>query len=90
MFVLDSDHVTLHKRGHPGVLSKVREVLAERVFSTVVTFEEQMRGWLAVVRRAREPEGPARPIRDCWRLTRTSVESPSCRSQRRLRPSSTP
>ena len=60
VFVLDSDHVTLHQRGHPGVVSQVREIPAESVFSTVITFEEQMRGWLAVIRRAREPDDLAR------------------------------
>ena len=60
VYVLDSDHVSLHQRGHPGIVSHVRGVPAESVFSTVITFEEQMRGWLAVIRRAREPDDLAR------------------------------
>ncbi|MCP4654178.1 MAG: type II toxin-antitoxin system VapC family toxin [bacterium] len=52
LFVLDSDHVSLFQRNHPQVVQRVRAVPPQNLAVTVVTVEEQMRGWLNAIRRA--------------------------------------
>ena len=47
LFVLDTDHVTLHQHNHPGVIAKIQACAPEELAITVVTLEEQMRGRLA-------------------------------------------
>jgi tRNA(fMet)-specific endonuclease VapC len=56
MFVLDTDHMSLLEWG--GEVSyRLRERLAEcdpsEVGTTIVSYEEQMRGWMAYIARAR-------------------------------------
>jgi tRNA(fMet)-specific endonuclease VapC len=55
-YILDSDHVTLHQRRHPVVVQRLVAVPSARVFVSIVTVEEQLRGWLALIRRAPTPE----------------------------------
>jgi tRNA(fMet)-specific endonuclease VapC len=55
LYVLDTDIVTLYRRGHAAV---VRQVLAhppEQVAITVISVEEQLSGWYALLRRAKKP-----------------------------------
>ena len=57
MYVLDSDHVTLHQRQHPAVVERLAVVPADQISVSIVTVEEQLRGWLALIRRgAQNPE----------------------------------
>ena len=56
MYVLDSDHVSLHQRQNPAVIQHLRTVPPKEVFVSVVTVEEQCRGWLSLIRRAQTPE----------------------------------
>jgi len=51
LYVLDTDHVTLHQRNHPQVIAKLQTCVPEEVSVTVITLEEQMRGRLAQLRR---------------------------------------
>jgi tRNA(fMet)-specific endonuclease VapC len=55
-YILDSDHVTLHQRRDPAVVQRLAGVPSARVFVPIVTVEEQLRGWLALIRRAPTPE----------------------------------
>jgi tRNA(fMet)-specific endonuclease VapC len=48
-YILDTDHLSLLKHGHPIITSKVSLVLPEKIFVTIVTIEEQIRGRLAVI-----------------------------------------
>jgi len=52
LYVLDTDHVTLFQRAHPVVVQRVAVVEPEALAVTVVTAEEQLRGWLKAIRRA--------------------------------------
>jgi tRNA(fMet)-specific endonuclease VapC len=57
MFVLDTDHLSLLDRESRGAArrlsDRLAEVASEGVATTIVNFEEQMRGWLAYLARAR-------------------------------------
>lgn len=56
LYVLDSDHTTLHQHGNRPVVQRLAAVPADEVFVSIVTVEEQLRGWLALIRRAKSSE----------------------------------
>jgi len=57
MIVLDTDHMSvLERREQPAVdhlLTRLAEQPAFEVMTTVISYEEQMRGWMAYIARAR-------------------------------------
>jgi tRNA(fMet)-specific endonuclease VapC len=57
MFVLDTDHLTLmewnHGKARQTLLRRLGTVSPDEVFTTIVTYEEQTRGWMAYAARAR-------------------------------------
>ncbi|HXV63148.1 MAG TPA: type II toxin-antitoxin system VapC family toxin [Vicinamibacteria bacterium] len=55
-FVLDTDHITLLQRGDRNVVERFGDIPEEAVATSIVTYEEQLRGRLTVVRRANTPE----------------------------------
>lgn len=56
MFILDTDHATFYQQGHASLRKKLTDVSPNHIATTVVTYEEQVSGRLAVVRRANEPQ----------------------------------
>lgn len=55
LYILDTDHLSLFDRNHPFVVERllsVEENPQNRLSTTVVTFEEQIRGRLAQVRKS--------------------------------------
>lgn len=59
MVVLDTDVLTLHQRRHGDRYARLAARLASsgrEVYVTIISFEEQMRGWLASCAKARTPE----------------------------------
>ncbi|OQX23372.1 MAG: hypothetical protein BWK80_26360 [Desulfobacteraceae bacterium IS3] len=56
MFILDTDHVSLFQRNNPVVVSNVLKTLPSRLAITIITVEEQLRGRLSVIRKARGDE----------------------------------
>jgi tRNA(fMet)-specific endonuclease VapC len=52
LYVLDTDHASLFQREHPQVIVKVGEKPPEQIAVTIITVEEQLRGWLAQIKRA--------------------------------------
>jgi tRNA(fMet)-specific endonuclease VapC len=52
IYLLDTDHVSLNQRGHPLVGTRVQDAGATQLRISVITVEEQLRGWLAVIRNA--------------------------------------
>jgi len=53
MFILDTDHISLFQRRDPHVTAHVLATPALELATTVITVEEQLRGRLDRVRRAR-------------------------------------
>ena len=56
--LLDTDHVSLHERGHLPLRARLVSIPSEEVAVSVVTVEEMLRGRLAIL--ARRSEGEAR------------------------------
>jgi tRNA(fMet)-specific endonuclease VapC len=56
MFILDTDHISLFQRHHPYVSARVLATPPLELATTIVTVEEQLRGRLERVRRARTDE----------------------------------
>jgi tRNA(fMet)-specific endonuclease VapC len=60
MIILDTDCLSLFDRERYLETSVLRENLArfspDDIFTTIITFEEQMRGWLALLARCRNVE----------------------------------
>jgi hypothetical protein len=71
MFLLDTDHVSLDQRGHPLVHARIQAAGPPQVVVSVITVEEQMRGWLAAIRAASYAAG----ISD-WRAPPGSWRNP--------------
>lgn len=51
LFILDTDHITLLRHRHPLVSQRVARTAISDIAVTIVTFEEQVRGWLNAIRR---------------------------------------
>ncbi|RLC16804.1 MAG: type II toxin-antitoxin system VapC family toxin [Deltaproteobacteria bacterium] len=56
MYILDTDHISLFQRDNPGVVSNVLKKPQSMLATTVITAEEQLRGRLAMIRKARTDE----------------------------------
>jgi len=67
MLILDTDHVTLFQwevgRQADRLRERLETVAPEVPSTTIVTFEEQTRGWLAHAKQARDLEGQIRAYR---------------------------
>ncbi len=54
MFIVDTDHMTILRRGGAGALRlqlRLNAIPEEEIVTCIVVYEEQMRGWLAEVAR---------------------------------------
>jgi tRNA(fMet)-specific endonuclease VapC len=50
MYLLDTDHLSLLERNNPDSFSlqeRLEAIPAHEIATTIITYEEQMRGWLA-------------------------------------------
>lgn len=56
MYVLDSDHLSLHQRGHEELRHHLLSRPPEHICITIVSVEELFRGRLAQIRRATRSE----------------------------------
>ena len=58
MFILDTDHFSLMEWregvARQNLLDRLSQVPPETVFTTIITYEEQTRGWMAYAARARK------------------------------------
>ena len=55
LFVLDTDTVSLLQQSHPQVSPRVASRPAGEVAITIITVEEQLRGWFTYLRKAKNP-----------------------------------
>ena len=58
-YVLDTDHVTLHFRGHSQLGQKLALITPDEIATTTITAEEQLRGRLAQIKKASNTEALA-------------------------------
>lgn len=56
LWILDTDTLTLFQKRNPRILQRFNEINIEQVVVTTITVEEQMRGWLDVIRQSSEPQ----------------------------------
>lgn len=59
MFVLDTDHMSLLEwggRGSAELRERLADVPAEEVVTTIISYEEQVRGWMAYIAGAKSLE----------------------------------
>lgn len=59
MYLLDTDHLSVLERGGAEAARlrhRLQRVVAAEVAATVVSYEEQTRGWLSYIAKARSPE----------------------------------
>ncbi len=66
-YILDTDHASLLQRNHPSVVGRVLATPDDSLALTIVTAEEQLRGWLSSIRRASRgaPHSGLRPTLRC-------------------------
>ena len=56
LFILDSDHLSLHQRGHEPLKTHLLQVPSKQIAITIVSVEELIRGRLAQIRKATKPD----------------------------------
>ena len=59
MYLLDTDNLSLLERGNADSLTlqmRLEQISAQELATTIVNYEEQMRGWLARAAQANTPE----------------------------------
>ena len=76
MLVLDTDHVTEYQRGKSLAAQRLKQRLdsaTEPYSTTIITVEENMRGWMAAIRRMNDPR---EQIVGYARFQRSSISTP--------------
>lgn len=53
IYLLDTDHISLDQRGYPVVNARIATAGPSQVAISMISVEEQLRGWLAVPRAAK-------------------------------------
>jgi tRNA(fMet)-specific endonuclease VapC len=52
LWILDTDHISLFQRGNSTVVRKVQWIAHQEIGVTVISYEEQIRGWLKIISRS--------------------------------------
>jgi tRNA(fMet)-specific endonuclease VapC len=55
LFLLDTDHITLYREENLPLQRRIGARAAEEFGVTIVSFEEQVKGWLSFIHRAQTP-----------------------------------
>src|ERR1700742_2254914 len=66
MYLLDTDHLSILERGSEEsrrLLSRLKNIDADEAAVTIITYEEQTRGWFAYVAKARSSEAMLKAYR---------------------------
>lgn len=66
LYVLDTDHLTLLRKGHADVVRRVTAMPPSDIAITIISIEEQFRGWFTQVRKARDADRLARAYEGLW------------------------
>lgn len=56
LYILDTDHLTLLRKGHSEVTRRVAVIGPDRVAVTIATADEHLTGWYTQLRKARDAE----------------------------------
>ena len=72
LYVLDTDHLSLYRYGHPEVSAHIEATPADQLAVTIITIEEQLRAWYTQVRRARGRDRLARAYQGLFEVAETS------------------
>ena len=56
LYVLDTDHISLHQKDHQKVTNRINSTAPENLAVTIVSAEEQFRGWFNAIRQAKSGE----------------------------------
>lgn len=56
MYILDTDHATLYQQGHPALGQRLNQLPPNQLTTTVITYDEQVSGRLAVVHKTRNSQ----------------------------------
>jgi tRNA(fMet)-specific endonuclease VapC len=79
MYLLDTDHVSLLDRGGEEgqrIRARLAQVPLETIAASVVSYEEQMRGWLARIAQLRAIDRQVTGYRQLERMLRFYCETP--------------
>ena len=60
LYILDTDILTHFQAGQPAVLAHVRACPADQLAISIISVEEELRGWYTMLRRAKKPDQLAR------------------------------
>ncbi len=72
LYVLDTDHLSLYRYGHPQVTARLEAISADQLAVTVITIEELIRAWYTQIRRARDAERLARAYEGLFEVAELS------------------
>jgi len=56
LFILDSDHLSLHQRGHEPLKTHLLQVPSKQIAITIISVEELIRGRFAQIHKATKPD----------------------------------
>lgn len=56
LYVLDTDHISLYQKAHPRVVTRIRALRKQEIAVTIISAEEQLRGWFDAIRQASSRE----------------------------------
>lgn len=98
MVVLDTDHMSLIQRGGPEgqrIRLRLRALPPDDIATTIISYEEQMRGWFARLARAATPErqvfdyGEVKLLRDYCSIAVLDFDNDAAAKFQRLRATKT-
>ncbi|WP_315788033.1 type II toxin-antitoxin system VapC family toxin [Fischerella sp. JS2] len=74
VWVLDTDHLSLFQREHPIVTQRLNQINFVNTAITVVTLEEQMKGWLNVINKYNDQPSQSEKLILAYKGLRDGVE----------------
>lgn len=81
MYLLDTDHISLLARGGAAgerIRSRASGLAASEIAVTIVSYEEQVRGWMAEIAAARSPDKQVLKYERLNRMLITYCGTPIC------------